>query len=148
MKSRLSNSRQGKIRTALLRVMDANFNRAKEALRVCEDISRFFFQSRAVSTELKTLRHQLTRILLKFPATYREWLEARDSARDIGKNRWIRDAKKTSFRAVWISNLKRAQEALRVMEEFSKVVSPPRCYDFQRMRFALYELEKKGFRFF
>ena len=44
----------------LYRVMDANLNRAKEGLRVCEDICRFVYDQRQWTSGLKTIRHQLT----------------------------------------------------------------------------------------
>jgi len=40
--------------------------------------------------------------------------------------------------------LKRAQEASRVLEEFSKMVEPGKAAAFQRIRFRLYELEKES----
>ena len=49
---------------ALLRVIDANYNRAKEALRVAEDMLRFVLNSKALSSRCKLLRHRLTQILL------------------------------------------------------------------------------------
>ena len=127
--------------------MDANCNRTKEALRVLEDISRFFIENRGLTSQLKTLRHRLTQILLKFPVSYGDLLDARDSSHDVGKNGWISDSK-TGLQALWISNFKRAQESLRVMEEFSKAIAPVRSPEFQKIRFSLYELEKTSFRFF
>jgi thiamine-phosphate pyrophosphorylase len=138
----------GDDKRALLRGMDANFNRAKEALRVLEDISRFYLEKKTVTSRLKKLRHALTQSLLKFPVSYRQLLESRDSAGDIGRKSWITDSKKTELSVLWVSNMKRAQEAMRVMEEFSKAICAPRSSDFQKIRFALYELEKKSFRFF
>ena len=133
---------------ALLRGLDANFNRAKEALRVLEDISRFYFENRNLTAKLKRLRHGLTQILLKFPASYRNWLEARDAAHDIGKDNPAQDSSRSDVRVLWISNMKRAQEALRVLEEFSKAVHGPRSSDFEKIRFSLYELEKRSFQLF
>ena len=136
------------IKKALLRGMDANFNRAKEALRVLEDLSRFCLENRNLTVKLKGLRHALTQILLKFPASYRNWLEARDAEHDIGKDNPIRDSSKSGVRILWISNMKRAQEALRVLEEFSKAVPGPSHSGFEKIRFSLYELEKKSFHLF
>ncbi len=133
---------------ALLRGLDANFNRAKEALRVLEDISRFCLENRHLTAKLKRLRHGLTQILFKFPVSYRNWLEARDAAHDIGKDNPVQDSSKRDVCALWISNMKRAQEALRVLEEFSKAVQGPRVSGFEKIRFSLYELEKKSFRLF
>ena len=133
---------------AVLRAVDANFNRAREALRVLEDISRFLVGNKSLTSRLKALRHQMTQALLKFPATYRQLLEARNSEGDVGKKSWIPDSRRSGIHALWISNMKRAQEALRALEEFSKAAAPRRSPEFQKIRFSLYELEKKSFRFF
>ena len=42
-----------------LRILDANFNRAREALRVVEDYARFHLNDDSLSGELKQLRHDL-----------------------------------------------------------------------------------------
>src|ERR1700733_6868807 len=44
----------------LLRLLDANANRAREALRVLEDYARFVLNDQALSASLKSLRHALT----------------------------------------------------------------------------------------
>ena len=111
-------------------------------------IARFFLENPKLTAKLKALRHRLTQVLLKFPASYRDLLEARDSFHDVGKASWVQDVSRTGIPGLWISNMKRAQEALRVMEEFSKAEAAARSSDFQKMRFSLYELEKKSFRFF
>ena len=42
-----------------LRIIDANFNRAREGLRVMEYIARFNHSDCTVSHQLKTIRHDL-----------------------------------------------------------------------------------------
>lgn len=44
----------------LSRIVDANFNRAKEGLRVCEDICRYGFDLKKETRQLKDIRHALT----------------------------------------------------------------------------------------
>jgi len=44
---------------ALLRLLDANANRAREALRVLEDYARFVLNDPALSADLKSIRHTL-----------------------------------------------------------------------------------------
>ena len=133
---------------ACLRIFDANYNRAKEALRVCEDIARFFWDDTKLTGAFKGLRHRLTKILLSYPVSYRKLLEARDSVSDVGRGRILRDRSNTKIRDVFAANLQRAEEAVRVMEEISKIVSPGSAGQFERARFKLYELEKKSFRKF
>lgn len=129
----------------LFRVVDANFNRAKEALRVAEDLSRFILNSKTLSASFKKTRHDLTSCLLTFPVTYVKLLASRNSAEDVAKESGIQDTvKKPDWQDLMIANLKRAQEALRVLEESSKVVSSRHSKRFQNIRFHIYELEKRS----
>lgn len=127
---------------ALLRIIDANYNRAKEATRVAEDIARFFLSDSRLTARFKRARHDLTRTLLGFKVPYRSLVEARDSKEDVGARGLIRDKKSLNLRDLLLSNLKRAEEAARVLEEISKIVAPGKTRSFQRIRFQLYELEK------
>src|SRR5580693_7214640 len=46
-----------------LRLLDANANRSREALRVLEDYARFILDDQSLSSELKHLRHDLAALL-------------------------------------------------------------------------------------
>lgn len=127
-----------------LRLIDANFNRLKEGLRVCEDVFRFIYDDDLLTRKFKSARHQCSKILLAFPVSYRTLVLSRDSISDVGKDSVILEKKKTVWKDVVISNLKRSQEALRVLEETSKVISPATSKKFQSLRFDLYELEKRA----
>ena len=129
---------------AFFRILDANYNRAKEALRVSEDVVRFIMDDRALTARYKSCRHELTQSLLKMPVSYKKLLLSRDSAGDVGKAGWIQDKKgRIDWQDILCSNLKRAQESLRVLEETSKVIAPRQSPAFQKLRFSLYELEKR-----
>ena len=132
----------------LLRIIDANYNRAKEAVRVAEDISRFYFADSRLTSRFKRLRHDLTKALLVFKLPYKNLVEARNSAEDVGRRGLIRDKKRPGWKDLLVSNLKRAEEASRVLEEVSKMAEPSRAAAFQRIRFRLYELEKESLRKF
>lgn len=127
-------------RTAL-RIADANFNRAKEALRVGEEIARFYFDDKKLTAEYKNCRHQLGKLM---PVAYLKLVGARDSAKDVGKKSWIQDAKRPGWKDLLVANHKRAQEAVRVLEELAKVFFPESAPKFQALRFRLYELERKS----
>ena len=132
-----------------LRIIDANFNRTKEALRTCEEITRFLLEDKALTQKFKKARHDVSKPLLSFPVNYRKLVEARDSSGDVGKSSSIQDTKqKPTWQNVMTANLKRAQESSRVLEEFSKIVSPKSSKQFQKLRFDLYELEKRTFKKF
>ena len=129
---------------AFLRILDANYNRAKEAFRVSEDLVRFLMDEKALTSEFKSCRHSLTRIFLRFPVSYKKLLESRRSASDVGREGWIKDKSgKVKWQDLLSANLKRAQEALRVLEEISKAVAPASSPHFQKLRFRTYELERK-----
>lgn len=128
----------------LLRIIDANYNRAKEAIRVAEDIARFYFADRNLTTRFKRTRHDLTQALLGFKVPYRRLVESRNSKEDVGARSLIRDKKRPGWKDLMLSNLKRAEEATRVLEEFAKMVEPKKIRSFQKIRFRLYELEKQS----
>jgi thiamine-phosphate pyrophosphorylase len=130
---------------AYLRIIDANLNRSKEAIRVIEDITRFALHNDSLTKRLQRIRHEISKTLLNFPKDYRKLLKARDVDRDVGRGNRVRDKKsKVQLEDLWVSNLKRAQEALRVLEEFSKILAPHQSGRFQRLRFKLYGLEKRS----
>lgn len=136
-------------RLSFLRIIDANYNRAKEALRVCEDIARFLMNDSRLTARFKRCRHELTRILLKLPVPYRKLVKSRDSRQDVGRSSQIRDRRgKPSWKDLMAANLKRGEEATRVLEEFAKMWAPVQASAFQKLRFRLYELEKACFRKF
>lgn len=127
----------------MLRILDANSNRAREALRVCEEITRFVLNHRSFSLQLKKVRHEVTRVIQQLPLSYKDLLKMRESKDDVGNDMALYPKGNVGKRDLLISNMKRAQEAVRVLEEFSKVVSKKASKKFQRIRFQLYQLEKK-----
>lgn len=131
-------------RRAVLRLVDANFNRAKEAFRVAEDILRFLENDAPMSRRLKKLRHELTKVVLNLPIKYHELLSSRDVLRDVGKSRVVHDKSIVRPGDLLAANFKRAQEALRVLEEISKLLHADTSKQFQKLRFASYELEKRA----
>lgn len=133
---------------SLLRIIDANYNRAKEAIRVAEEVSRFHLREARLTARLKRVRHDLTQALLRLKIPYRRLLEVRNSKEDVGRASFIRDKRRSGWRDLVLSNLKRAQEAMRVLEEVSKMGVTQSSASFQRIRFRLYELEKEALRQF
>ncbi|MEI7640504.1 MAG: thiamine-phosphate pyrophosphorylase [bacterium] len=128
----------------ILRVIDANANRAKEGLRVVEDIARFVLSNKKISTTLKKMRHAISAGVLVLSPDYSALLSSRDSEKDVlrgSKNKT--EFTRTGLTPLFISNLKRAQEALRVLEETSKLIAPAQAVGFKQMRYSLYTLEKK-----
>ena len=50
----------------VFRIIDANANRAREALRVMEEAARFILDDAVLTAELKQLRHDLASTLKRF----------------------------------------------------------------------------------
>lgn len=129
---------------SLLRMIDANLNRAKEGLRVSEDICRFLLNAAVLARRFKKLRHDLTKTAHELDVPYTEILKSRDSAADVGRESFHQDKPRVSVQDLMASNLKRSQEALRVLEECSKMISLKISKKFQKLRFECYELERKS----
>ena len=128
----------------LYRMLDANYNRAKEALRVAEDVLRFSNSSPASVRAWKKVRHRLSSLLLNFPQSYKKIVACRDVAADSGKASQVNDRKgRVRVSDLFFSNIQRAEEAVRVLEECSKAVFPKAAPQFQKMRFEIYALEKR-----
>jgi thiamine-phosphate pyrophosphorylase len=123
------------------RILDVNGNRAREAIRVVEDFSRFVLNDRFLCSQWKQLRHDLTGIIAQLPGT--EMLAARDTLGDVGTDvTTAGERERISPRAVAEANLKRLQESLRSMEEFAKIRSPKIGEAVERLRYQSYTLER------
>ena len=125
----------------LLRIVDANFNRAKEGLRVCEDICRFVIDSKSLTRNFKDVRHDLTEIIssLKFKTV----IFARDIVGDIGKGSTVSEFKREKLFDVFVANSQRAKESVRVLEEFSKLLDIKLAQKLKSLRYKIYAYEKK-----
>ncbi len=127
----------------MLRLIDANLDRLGEGLRVLEDIARFLLDDVGISKQLKTVRHELLEGV--YPLE-QQLLAARKAEEDVGafvELPW--EAKRADLPDVVIANARRAQESLRVLEEFSKLSNTPLTLEpkkFEKARFLLYELEQ------
>jgi len=127
----------------LLRIIDANANRTREALRVTEDLLRFWSEDALLSRRLKRERHQVGRLCDDLLRKGSRGLSARHTATDPGRDSMpASEATRRGVADVLISNFRRAEEALRVLEEVSKLVDASASRSFKRSRFRVYELEK------
>ena len=116
------------------RIIDANLNRACEALRVLEEIARFLVEDENISADLKNIRHTLNSLQ---DADYAELLLARDTEGDIGVSIKNPD-KRSGIETIFKANIKRLQQALRVLAEYC-----PENFDMlENLRYKSYTLEK------
>ena len=65
----------------VLRILDANANRAREALRVIEDYARFVLDDAGLSAELKQFRHDFAAATAGFVS---DAILHRDTPGDVG----------------------------------------------------------------
>lgn len=123
------------------RVLDAALNRAGEGLRVVEDYMRFVLDDPFLTRQCKDLRHELAAISRSISACDRH--AARDTDRDVGTT--ISRASEDIRDDVWdvcAANFKRAEQSLRSLEEYSKLLDSSYAKRFEALRYRLYTLEK------
>jgi len=124
------------------RILDANFNRAREAIRVAEDCGRFALNDPAVTAMAKDLRSDLAEVLKSMPAE--EFLVSRDTPGDIGTEiSSPTETTRNGLADVVTAACKRLTEALRTIEEYSKFIAPEYVLKTERMRYNAYTLEKR-----
>ncbi|HAU38533.1 MAG TPA: thiamine phosphate synthase [Phycisphaerales bacterium] len=124
------------------RILDANFNRAREALRVIEDCGRFALNDPAVTALAKNLRSDLKEIFSAMPVE--EMLTSRDTPGDIGTDLTSpAEPRRRDLADVVVAACKRLTEALRTIEEYSKFVAPAQTLLVERTRYNCYTLEQR-----
>jgi thiamine-phosphate pyrophosphorylase len=125
---------------SILRLIDANANRSREALRVLEDYARFILESQDLSTALKNLRHELSQSLLPL---LNEAVIHRDTPGDIGTAiKTASEQGRPDLAAVIIAAGKRTGEALRAIEEFLKTADPAAAAKIESLRYRFYDIER------
>lgn len=130
----------------LERILDANFNRAREGLRVCEELCRFVLDEPSLTRRLKAVRHRLGDELRRRVFDPAQLARARDSRADVGRGYDKLESRRDDLASVFIANIERVKESLRVLEEISKTVDARAPARFKSMRFAVYAIEKTGLR--
>jgi thiamine-phosphate pyrophosphorylase len=124
--------------------IDANINRAMEGIRVCEDIMRFCLCRSDVSTRLKEIRHRVAEAARRFNQGM--VLYGRDVEADAQKFVDLEgERRRASLADLFFANMHRAMEAVRSLEEFSKLESSDaKGNPFQEIRFIMYALEREA----
>lgn len=124
-----------------MRILDANANRAREALRVLEDYARFALNHDELSGALKEVRHGLASATSELLA---EAILHRDTPGDVGTdNKTASEARREDLAAVVTAAGKRLGEAMRVIEEILKTENPVQAATVEKLRYRFYDLEQK-----
>jgi len=127
----------------VLRILDANANRAREALRVMEDAARFILDDADLSKQLKQLRHDLAGAL----SDIRGLSAWRDTPGDVGTTiTTAREMDRAGVADTAAAAGKRLSEALRSLEEFGKTLGDAACglaASIESLRYRGYALEQQ-----
>lgn len=128
----------------LLRLLDANANRAREGLRVLEDLARFVLDRGDLSEVAKRLRHEVTAAMESVEPDAVRRLAARDTPGDVGTTLSTPgELERPSLRSVASAAAARATEALRCLEESAKGLGhAAAARRVEQVRYATYTLEK------
>jgi hypothetical protein len=133
------------VKREIFRIIDANFNRSREGLRVCEEVARFVWNSAALTKDLRAARHSITAILKGAGAPSTILFETRDVRSDVGlRERRKSEMRRLDYSDIFSANIERAKESLRVLEEFFKLIDKDDSAKFTKLRFKVYEIEKKA----
>ena len=125
---------------SIARILDANFNRSRESLRVMEDYARFVMDNGQLSGAIKQARHELREIIEALGGT--KLLLGRNTPGDVGTElNASGEMNRTDATAVLTAACKRVVESLRVMEEFSKTIPGQAAKQLEQMRYKCYEWE-------
>jgi len=128
---------------AIYRIIDANINRLKEGLRVCEEITRFILDNRVLTFEFKKARHRTETILKCLPKNVRLFKE-RQTLQDVGRRIYVNELKRRGWRDIFFANMQRVKESIRVLEEFTKLINRNTAVKFKELRYGIYGLEKRA----
>ncbi|MGH7197489.1 MAG: hypothetical protein ACREH5_01950, partial [Candidatus Omnitrophota bacterium] len=104
-------------RREVLRILDANFNRSREGLRVCEEITRFVLEHKSLTSGLKKARHDVSDSIKELPLSLTELVSARNVRSDVGRHPSRLENSRRDSLALFLANAERAKESLRVLEE-------------------------------
>jgi thiamine-phosphate pyrophosphorylase len=127
--------------SASLRIIDANLNRAREALRVVEDYARFALDDQSLCASLKQLRHDLVEATAPWS---RDAMFHRDTPGDVGTTtKTTSEQSRQDMAHVVTAAGKRLGEALRVIEEVLKTENPAHASKVESIRYRFYEVEQQ-----
>jgi thiamine-phosphate pyrophosphorylase len=129
-------------RSRIRRIIDANYNRILEGLRVCEEITRFIFDDGKLTARLKQNRHLICAAMVS-REDRSELLASRSTGTDVGKKITLGlETKRGNYRDIFFANIQRVKESIRVLEEFSKLTDAETAMRFKKIRYSIYEIEK------
>jgi len=129
----------------VLRILDANANRAGEGLRVVEEFARLGLDDSHLTGALKQLRHELQEALSGVELSGR--LAARDTQADVGATvSTPQEAARRDVASVVAASFARVEQSLRCLEEYGKLAAAGAPQGFpaaiEQLRYRLYTLQR------
>jgi thiamine-phosphate pyrophosphorylase len=123
------------------RIIDANFNRAREACRVVEEYCRFVLNSGPLTERAKKLRHELSASIGRLDAS--RLIAGRDTLGDVGVGTTVeKQLTRGSLADCFTAGCRRLTEALRALTEVIRIDDEPVAAEIEKLRFDAYTLEK------
>jgi thiamine-phosphate pyrophosphorylase len=126
---------------AAYRILDANFNRAREALRVMEEYCRFALNCGTLSERAKGLRHELCAAVGRLDGG--RLIAGRDTQGDVGVGQKVEgQLQRATVKDCFTAAARRLTEALRALAEMAQLVDRSVAAAIERLRYEAYTLEK------
>lgn len=127
------------------RIIDANFNRAREALRVLDDVARFVLGMQQLVSQFKHLRHELHQTLTQSGVDELVRMAARDVSGDVGTEvSTAAEASRSGMRSIAAAAGGRLTEAMRSIEEQLKLLGKSEgAVAVERLRYRAYVCEQQ-----
>ena len=123
------------------RIIDANFNRAREASRVMEEFCRFVLNSSLLTERAKKLRHELSASIGRLDAG--RLISSRDTLGDVGVGKTVeKQLTRGNLNDCFTAGCKRLTEALRALAEVIRIDNEPVAATIEKLRYDAYTLEK------
>jgi thiamine-phosphate pyrophosphorylase len=122
----------------IYRILDANLDRAREAVRTIEEWCRFGLEDLDLCDRCKQMRQELAQWHRE------EFRRARNTPDDPATGlSHANEVNRPDVQSVLRANMGRLQEALRVLEEYGKVVDRDFAEAMKQMRYQVYTLESR-----
>lgn len=122
----------------IYRILDANLDRAREAMRTIEEWCRFGLEDIHLCSRCKQIRQELAQWHKE------KFRRARNTPDDPATElSHANEISRADVQAVLRANMGRLQEALRVLEEYGKVIDPVMGAAMKHLRYRVYTLESQ-----
>jgi thiamine-phosphate pyrophosphorylase len=126
---------------AIYRIIDANFNRAREGVRIMEEFCRFALNCSPLAERAKQLRHELSLAIDKLDTG--RLISSRDTVGDVGIGKTVdKQLIRESLNDCFTASCKRLTEALRSLSEMIQTLNRPVAEAIEKLRYEAYTLEK------